>query len=98
MVATRDAYQRAIDKAQAMGGTRNILGGTFDRGYIVRGSVAPSRYRVATLDGELTCNCPAASGISRAGMPLVCGSASRASRRPALRARMRASRRISAGR
>jgi hypothetical protein len=59
MVATKGAYQKALDKARALGGARLIVG---QRGnvYTVRGSVAPSTYAVTLdADGELHCECPA---------------------------------------
>src|SRR5205823_1763069 len=59
MVATRNAYQKALDKARAMGGTRLIVSvaGTV---YTVRGSVAPATYAVALGgDSELHCDCSA---------------------------------------
>src|SRR5438105_12215557 len=59
MVATKSSYQRAIDKAEALGGARLIVsraGAT----YTVRGSVAPATYAVTLgADGELHCECAA---------------------------------------
>ena len=56
MVARKDQFQKALDKAQAMGGTRLIVSAHNGR-YTVRGSVAPTTYTVALgLDGELHCD------------------------------------------
>jgi hypothetical protein len=63
MTATKKAFQAALDKASAMGGTRNIVSVDSYRGttrYTVRGSVAPRTYIVTDWpDGELHCSCPA---------------------------------------
>lgn len=65
MTATKSQYQKALDKAAAMGGVRNIIAtreypkGTY---YRVRGSVAPNSYTVWALHtGQVNCECPAGS-------------------------------------
>src|SRR5205809_1525839 len=61
MVATRSSYQRAIDKAESLGGARLVVSVT-GAVYTVRGSVAPAAYTVTLgADGELHCSCPAGS-------------------------------------
>src|SRR5439155_5608442 len=61
MVASKNQYQKALDKAQSLGGTRLIVNVHNGR-YTVRGAGAPTTYSVTLgADGELHCSCPAGS-------------------------------------